>query len=100
MTYIVLRDTFGEGLIDTSDLEVLGDTEQLNEAIIGVVEESLDYGLGEKLSTESVVVCEILGEINGVDIDKYVKRVYGEYEKKEKNDRYKLYQELKAEFEP
>jgi len=102
MTYIVLKDTFGDGLdtVDRFDLDVLGDTEQLDDAIIAAVEEIEESGFNEELSFEGVVVCKILEEINGVAVSEYVRRVYAADRNKQKGDRYKLYQELKAEFEP
>lgn len=102
MTYIVLQDTFGEGLetVATIGLDVIEGTEQLNDAILAAIDEIEDRDYGKKLSIEGVVVCKLLDEIEGVDLIEYVKNLYDKDKHREKEERYKMYQELKEEFGP
>lgn len=62
MTYIILRDTFGDGLelIPNIGVDVI-EEDQLDEYIYEAVEDNLDcFEDSKKLSIEGVVICEIL----------------------------------------
>lgn len=102
MTYIVLKDTFGDGLetVEGVELDVLETMKQLDEAILAAVDESLEEGMSKELSVEGVVVCEILEKIDGIEVERYVNGVYEIDKDEQREERYKMYKELKAEFEP
>ena len=109
MTYIILRDTLGDGLeqIPNIDLCVI-DKEQLPEWTLEAAEIIMnDEGCGSVIEYEmdgpkiedEIVICEILGEIDGVPIDKWIRHQVVEGKIKKSNKEYQEYLRLKEKFE-
>jgi len=111
MTYIILRDTFGDGLetISNIGLEVI-EEHQLDEYISAAAEITLleddqyccisDYHDDENLSMgETLVICEIAETIKDKNVDNYIRDVLKAQEEKENKEEYELYLKLKEKFE-
>ena len=109
MTYIILRDTFGNGLeqIPNIDLCVI-DKEQLPEWTLEAAEIIMnDEGCGSVIEDEmdgsnigeEIVICEILGEIDGVALDKWIRHQVVEGKIQKSNKEYQEYLRLKKKFE-
>lgn len=113
MTYIILQDTFGRGLepISNIGLEVF-DEHQLGDYIcdateiilaesgyrsLSEYEERWDDGANPMGNT--LVICEVLGEIKGVNVDTYIQDVLKNKEKQKDAEEYELYLKLKEKFE-
>ena len=110
MTYIILRDTFGDGLETISNIGVdVIEKHQLNEYICAaaeIVANEEGYGsLSEyiKESTlcmgETLVICEIVETIKDKSVDTYVLDVLKGQSEKENKEEYELYLKLKEKFE-
>ena len=110
MTYIILRDTFGDGLetIYNISLDVI-ENHQLNEYICDAAEivaneegyESVsDYNEDGSITMgETLVICEIVGELKGKSVDTYILDVLKGQEEKQNSEDYQLYLKLKEKFE-
>lgn len=113
MTYIILRDTFGRGLETISNIGVdVIEEHQLNEYICAAAEiilaedgyESLSE-YGERWDDDAnpmkgvLVICKIVDELKGKNVDNYVQDVIKEKEKEENTEEYNLYLKLKEKFE-
>jgi len=110
MTYIILRDTFGDGLetISNIGLDVI-ENHHLNEYICDAAEivaneegyESVsDYNNDRNISMGgTLVICEIVGELRGKSVDTYILDVLKEQEEKENSEEYETYLRLKEKFE-
>ena len=113
MTYIILRDTFGNGLetISNNGVNVI-EERHLDEYICDAAETTLqDYGY-ESLSEyeerwddganpmgKILVICEIAKTIKGKSVDNYIRDVLKAQEEKENKEEYELYLKLKEKFE-
>ena len=103
MTYIILRDTFGDGLETISNIGVdVIDEHQLDEYICAaaeiILQEDNQYNSvsdyhddGNIRMGETLVICEVLGELKGKNVDTYIQDVLTE--------EYELYLKLKEKFE-
>ena len=109
MTYIILRDTFGRGLetIPNIGVDVIKE-HQLEEYICSAAETILAedgwdgvdaYDEENVPMCETLVICEILGELKGKNVDTYIQDVLKQKEEKENTEEYELYQKLKEKFE-
>lgn len=109
MTYIILRDTLGDGLeqIPNIDLWVI-DKEQLPEWTLDAAdiimgddgyESVTEYEKDGPKIEDEIVICEILGEIDGVPIDKWIRHQVVEGKIKKSNEEYQDYLRLKEKFE-
>lgn len=102
MTYIVLRDTFGDGL-EVPDLtpepEVLSRSD-LDQYVASLVEEKVAEGDGVDLACDSIVICEILDTIDGEKVKDYARKVYKNLLSESVKERRALYLKLKSEFDP
>lgn len=109
MTYIILRDTFGDGLetISNIGLDVIED-HQLDEYICDAAEivanedyaSVSDYHDDGNISMGKVlVICEIVGELKGKSVDTYILDVFKGQEEKQNKEEYELYLKLKEKFE-
>ena len=113
MTYIILKDTLGDGLttFNSSKLELYG-KDQLEEGILAAAqdffdEEGLDsvYEYEEEhaplVISDAIVICEIVDTIDGtyVYVSDYIRNVIVESKIKQSNEEYKLYLKLKEKFE-
>jgi hypothetical protein len=104
-SYIIVYDTFGDGLISdpgrSSEVEIFHSKEELDCGIVTAyygAEDILDLDEGEdakvsKLAIQSLVICE------AVRMDDYVRGVVEEHLKKEKEEDYQIYLKLKEKFE-
>jgi len=104
MSYIVLRDTLGDGL-EVPDLsgkpDVITNREHLNIEVCSLVTELIEDELLENdMAYSSVVICEILNLIDGKDVFEYVKELYEKKDNESRIERYNLYLKLKSEFDP
>jgi hypothetical protein len=111
MGYIILRDTFGGGLEEISEIGLgVVEEEQLNDYILEAHEHILaeegwdgvdDYENDENNNPmgETLVICEIVDEIKGKSVDDYIYDVIREKEEKENTEEYELYLKLKKKFE-
>jgi hypothetical protein len=110
MTYIILRDTFGDGLETISNIGVdVIEKHQLDEYICAaaeIVANEEGYGSVSEYINESricmgetLVICEIVGELKGKNADTYVLDVLKAQEEKENTEEYELYLKLKEKFE-
>ena len=109
MTYIILRDTFGDGLETISNIGVdVIEEHQLNEYICAAAEiilaedgyESINaYDEENEPMGETLVICEIVGELKGKSVDTYILDVLQQQEEKENTEEYDLYLKLKEKFE-
>ena len=113
MTYIILRDTFGRGLETISNIGVeVIEEHQLDEYICDAAEITLAEDGYESLSEYEkrwdddanpmkgvLVICEILGELKGKNVDTYIQDVLKQKEEKENTEEYELYLKLKEKFE-
>lgn len=109
MTYIILRDTFGDGLETISNIGVdVIEEHQLNDYIYNAAQiilaedgyESMDTYNEENIPmSETLVICEILGELKGKDVDAYIDEVLMKRETEYTLKEYELYLKLKEKFE-
>ena len=111
MTYIILRDTFGNGLETISNIGVdVIEEHQLNEYICAAAEIILveddqyatlsDYDEdGNTPMGEILVICKILGEVKGKNVSNYIQDVLQQQEENKNKEEYKLYLKLKEKFE-
>ena len=109
MTYIILRDTFGDGLETISNIGVdVIEKHQLNEYICAAAEiilaedgyESINaYDEENEPMGETLVICEILDEVKGKNVCNYIGDVLQQQEEKENTEEYELYLKLKGKFE-
>ncbi len=110
MTYIILRDTFGDGLETISNIGVdVIEKHQLNEYICAAAEIVANEEGYESLSEyikdsricmgETLVICEIVEELEGKRADTYVLDVLKEQEENQNKEEYELYLKLKEKFE-
>ena len=110
MTYIILRDTFGDGLETISNIGVdVIEKHQLNEYICAAAEIIANEEGYETLNTyieestlcmgETLVICEILDEVKGKNVCNYIGDVLQQQEEKENTEEYDLYLKLKEKFE-
>jgi hypothetical protein len=102
MSYIVLRDTLGDGLkvVDLTDQPDVLSRSELDQYVAGLVDERIDDGDSVDLACESVVICEIINTMDGKDIRSYARRVYETFSSESKEERRALYLKLKLEFDP
>lgn len=104
--YIILRDTFGDGLETFVDIEldVVRSKEELPVYVTGAFDwmvyndedgcENVDaYDLNE------IVICKILDEIDGVDTATWVKQQIIKTKKEAYDEEYQQYLKLKEKFE-
>ncbi len=109
MTYIILRDTFGDGLetIPNIGVDVI-EEHQLNDYIWGAVQTILsedgystvdDYEEENIPMCETLVICEIMGEFKGKNVDYYISEVITKRETEYTKDEYETYLKLKEKFE-
>ena len=109
MTYIILRDTFGNGLetISNIGLDVI-EEHQLDQYICdaaGIIANEdyrsvSDYNDdGNPSMGKVLVICKIVGELKGKNIDDYILDVLKKQEEKRNREEYDLYLELKKKFE-
>lgn len=99
--YIILRDSFGDGLETFPDvgLEVIRNKEELSvyvtcafDAIVG--DEDVDeYDLND------LVICEILDEIDGIDTATWIKQQIIQNKKEVEDEEYQQYLKLKEKYE-
>jgi hypothetical protein len=110
MTYIILRDTFGDRLETISNIGVVViEKHELNEYICAAAEiVANEEGYGSvseyiKESTlcmgETLVICEIVETIKDKSADTYVLDVLKGQAEKENKEEYELYLKLKEKFE-
>lgn len=109
MTYIILRDTFGDGLETISNISVdVIEEHQLDEYICAAAEiilaedgyESINaYDEENEPMGETLVICEILDEVKGKNVCNYIGDVLQQQEEKENTEEYELYLKLKEKFE-
>ena len=109
MTYIILRDTFGDGLETISNIGVdVIEEHQLDEYICAAAEiilaedgyESINaYDEENEPMGETLVICEILDEVKGKNVCNYIGDVLQQQEEKENTEEYELYLKLKGKFE-
>ena len=104
-SYVIVYDTFGEGLISgpngTSDVDIYHSKEELDMGIVDayhIAENLLDLDVNEdskvsKLAISSVVICEVL------DMGEYAKNVVTQYLDSEREKDYQMYLKLKERFE-
>jgi len=107
MTYIILRDTFGNGLTTFSSvgLEVY-DKDQLEEAVVAAAQELLDEDGVETMEeyngdftiSNTIVICEIVEKVGCMSVENYINEVVKQKEDNERKERYELYLKLKEEF--
>jgi len=102
MSYIVLRDTLGDGLevIDLTDQPEVLPRSELDQYVAGLVDERIDAGDGVDLACESVVICQILDTIDGEEVRNYARKVHETLSSESKEERRALYLKLKSEFDP
>ena len=113
MTYIILRDTFGRGLetISNIGLEIIEEHE-LDDYICDTTEIILEEVGYESLSEyekkwddganpigDEIVICEIVGELKGKNVDTYIRDVLTQKEEEKNKEDYELYLKLKEKFE-
>jgi len=109
MTYIILRDTFGNGLETISDIGVnVIEERHLDEYICNAAEILLHedgwatveaYDEENIPISETLVICEIAETIKGKSVDTYIRDVLKAQEEKENKEEYELYLKLKEKFE-
>jgi hypothetical protein len=109
MTYIILRDTFGDGLETISNIGVdVIEEHQLDEYICAAAEiilaedgyESIDaYDEENEPMGEILVICKILGEVKGKNVSNYIQDVLQQQEENQNKEEYELYLKLKGKFE-
>jgi threonine dehydratase len=109
MTYIILRDTFGRGLETISNIGVdVIEEHQLDEYIcaaadIILAEDGWDgvdaYDEDNVPMGETLVICEILGELKGKNVDTYIQDVLKNKEEQKDAEEYQLFLKLKEKFE-
>jgi hypothetical protein len=108
MTFIILRDTFGDGLetISNIGLEVI-DNDKIDEYIIGAAEiiaqedgyedpKSYNDDHKDLPIEETLVICNLLRNDIGSD---YIRDVIKKHMDKETKEQYALYLKLKEKFE-
>lgn len=112
MTYIILRDTMGDGLelIPNIDLFVIDKDElpqwtlDAAEIIMGedgyesVIEYETESGGTLGIENE-IVICKIVDKIDNVDVNKWIRHHIIEGKIEKSNEEYKEYLRLKEKFE-
>lgn len=111
MSFIILRDTFGNGLetIPNIGLDVIAE-HQLDDYIYEAAQITLieddqynsisDYhDDGNPFMGEVLVICEIVGELKDKNVDNYIMDVLKNREEKQNKEEYELYLKLKEKFE-
>jgi hypothetical protein len=111
MTYLILRDTFGDGLTTfrSTELEIHG-IDQLEEAVVAVAQELLDQDGVDSVCeyeeehaplviSDAIVICEIVDNIEGADTTNYIRNLIVESKVKQSVEEYELYLKLKEKFE-
>jgi hypothetical protein len=111
MTYIILKDTLGNGLttFNSSELELYS-KDQLEEGILAAAqdlfdEEGLDsvYEYEEEHAPlvigDAIVICEIVDTIDGTYTSNYIRNIIVENKIKQSTEEYELYLKLKEKFE-
>jgi threonine dehydratase len=109
MTYIILRDTFGDGLETISNIGVdVIEKNQLDQYIcdaaeIILAEDGWDgveaYDEENIPMGETLVICEIVETIKDKSVDTYIRDVLKKQKEKENKEEYELYLKLKEKFE-
>jgi hemerythrin-like domain-containing protein len=111
MTYIILYDTFGNGLkpFTSLGLEVYN-KDQLEEAVAVAAQDLLDAEACETMEeyddlqqdvisiSNTIVICEITERIGCMSVENYIKEVVKQKEDTGRKERYELYLKLKEEF--
>ena len=104
--YIILRDTFGDGLETFPDIEldVVRSKEELPVYVTGAFDwmVSDDEGGCEDVDfydLNEIVICEILDKIDGVDTATWVKQQIIKTKKEADDEEYQQYLKLKEKFE-
>jgi hypothetical protein len=110
MPYLILRDSFGNGLelCPSAGLTIFT-REQLPEALCSVAHEILSINDCDTLPEyhdcspmpigEEIVVCEILGEMGDKEISDFIHDILVEDETKRTQEEYQLYLKLKRKFD-
>lgn len=105
-SYVIVFDTFGEGLrsIDFGEVEIYHSEEELKNGIVeayyripdcnndvseGVSEDKVDFDV-----IEAMVICKV------VDMADYAKEVVQDYLNKQTSEEYQTYLKLKERFDP
>jgi|DEB0MinimDraft_6_1074348.scaffolds.fasta_scaffold115160_1 phosphoribosylpyrophosphate synthetase len=108
MTFIILKDTFGNGLttFDSVGLEVY-DKDELEEVVAAAAQELLDEDGYEDMEeydgnritiSNTIVICEIVEKVGRMSVENYIKEVVKQKEDTVRKERFKLYLKLKEEF--
>ena len=107
MTFIILKDTFGNGLttFKSTGLEVY-DKDLLEEYVAAAAQELLDDGYEEEYDeggdiitiSNTIVICEIAERIGCMSVEDYIKEVVKQKEDTGRKERWELYLKLKEEF--
>lgn len=104
-SYVIVYDTFGEGLTanpgDFGEVEIFHSKEELDCGIVEAyyrAEDMLNMDVDEdskvsKLALESVVICEV------VNMEGYAREVVTQYMQKERERDYQTYLKLKERFD-
>jgi hypothetical protein len=111
MTYIILKDTLGNGLttFNSSELELYS-KDQLEEGILAAAQDLFDeegvnsvYEYEEQHASlfisDAIVICEIVDTIDGTYASDYIRHLIVESKIKQSNEEYELYLKLKEKFE-
>jgi len=111
MTYIILKDTLGNGLttFNSSELELYS-KDQLEEGILAAAQDLFDeegvnsvYEYEEQHASlfisDAIVICEIVDTIDGTYASDYIRNLIVESKIKQSNEEYELYLKLKEKFE-
>jgi hypothetical protein len=111
MTYIILKDTLGNGLTTFNSSKLgLYDKDQLEEGILAAAQDLLDadgvdsvYEYEEEYAPlvigDAIVICEIVDTIDGTYTSDYIRHLIVESKIKQSNEEYELYLKLKEKFE-
>jgi len=102
MTYIILRDTFGNGLttFNSSELELYS-KDQLEEGILAAAQGVYEYEEEHAplVISDAIVICEIMDTIDGTYASDYIRNLIVESKIKQSTEEYELYLKLKEKFE-
>ena len=109
MTYIILRDTFGDGLETIPNIGVDAiDEHQLNDYIWGAAQTILSedgYSTVDEYEEENIrmfdtlVIFKIVDKFSGEFVGKYIQDVLNTQEEKQNKEDYETYLKLKEKFE-